>query len=240
MHRASAVDTPVSARTISSSSAGRVLTRWAPWLSVSYNCQALTARRPLETILTELSPDLLGLQGTRRAPPYVPERRPEHRPAVEQQSVQGYRVWRWARPFSASATDPRGVSLAIRSKRCGSHPRITTDQPCDVDLQGRAGYVRIRASGQCDFACIVLYLPCGSSMFVRRVYSQLLEWAAFKLASLPARCSPVVFADANARLGSHPVDNASGEVQIGTYGAKKTAKQQQPFCVLLSARLGFK
>eukprot|EP00974_Lingulodinium_polyedra_P105941 10256068-Lingulodinium_polyedra.AAC.1 len=41
------------------------------WICCSYNCQALTDRRPLTPILHELRPDVLALQGTcTRAKPW--------------------------------------------------------------------------------------------------------------------------------------------------------------------------
>lgn len=84
-----------------------------------------------------------------------------------------------------------------------------TDPP--VNLQGRAGALRVKASFA-DMAFFAIYLPPATAPGLLGIAQELFRWLRQALQSLPRRCQPVIGVDLNSPLGVHssgePVDPA--------------------------------
>ena len=96
----------------------------------------------------------------------------------------------------------RAVNRRIYSHQQSLHPREAFQESVSTinkKLQGRAGAVRYRAPSV-DVLFIVLYLP-QSRMENKHTTVELLTWASELVATMGHRVLPVVFTDANARLG---------------------------------------
>ena len=89
------------------------------------------------------------------------------------------------------------------------------EEPSDERLQGRVGFIRLKVPGVLDLGCGNMYLPCGRRFADRQLYQDALSWMHTCISALPLRCSPIVFTDANARLGSVPLENHHQQVLIG-------------------------
>ena len=72
-------------------------------------------------------------------------------------------------------------------------------------IVGRFGAVRLKSATH-DICPIVLYLPPFTSMRNKSIYSQLLKFLDKFLARLPGRTIPMLFTDANAKVGYNKMD----------------------------------
>ena len=123
------------------------------WVAISYNCQCLTQPTRLQFIQQQLKPDILALQGTREAPRQHP-----NTGAVEtnwNDTNGAFRTWHWTRPPEMAATYPCGVAISLRQQRCLRGVRSECQTPTDPMIQGRAGILRLKRRGICDFICAV-------------------------------------------------------------------------------------
>ena len=94
-----------------------------------------------------------------------------------------------------------GVSLSLKSKHYSLNTIHAMDWPKDPRLAGRGLAVRVRQRSS-DLTHVCLYLPpCTGSDETLKVANDLLKWARQLLQSLPSRSLPILYMDANARLG---------------------------------------
>ena len=190
---------------------------------VGYNCQALPSTRPITTILDDLHPDSLILQGSSVAP-----RRDPRTGTLQQrwyESRNGYDIWHWTRNAATSARDLGGLVFAARHRRIrGIKPILY--QPTDCKMQGRAALIRFRKSGHFDICFVMLYLPSPRGPDARCLYDGLLTWTEETLAIIGSRCRMVGMTDANARLASVPLQNDHGDVIVGTSDAVHVFRRQ--------------
>ena len=94
--------------------------------------------------------------------------------------------------------------------------RVTVEQPDEERLQGRIGWIRIRATGFIDLGCAIMYPPSGARTQQRRIlYNEIMDWAEKQLNALPCRSLRLVMIDGNAPLGQHQVFNDRNECLIG-------------------------
>ena len=183
------------------------------WLAITYNCQCLTDPTRLQSLQRELHPDIMGLQGTRLAPRRDPV---TGKKEVHWNQIRGkYQTWNWSRAAATAVTDPSGVSISLRLRRCLRGMKAESQTPRDERLQGRVGCVRWKKPGIIDMACAVVYLPGGQRAADRAVYAACLGWVRETFAALPKRCTELVLIDANTHVGAVPVQNAFGDFLIG-------------------------
>ena len=68
-----------------------------PWKAVSYNCQCLTGRRGIGTIVRALSASVVGCQGTRLSARKQPGILPASWKHQWKETQQGYNIMHWTR-----------------------------------------------------------------------------------------------------------------------------------------------
>ena len=89
----------------------------------------------------------------------------------------------------------------------------------------------MKVPGVLDLGCGNMYLPCGRRFADRQLYQDALSWMHTRMSALPVRCSPIVFTDANARLGSVPLENHHQQVLIGQVRPHNEIANSYHFCV---------
>jgi hypothetical protein len=96
--------------------------------------------------------------------------------------------------------------------------------PKDPQLQGRAGFLRVRANGRYDMGFMVLYLPGERIPDAHKFYVELLKWATEVINQLGKRCSIVTMMDANTKLGGEELNDEMGTRLIGTTGGQRDSR----------------
>ena len=67
----------------------------------------------------------------------------------------------------------------------------------------------------------MIYAPGGRRPDEQALYKRTMDWASDRLARLPMKCIPLVFTDANTKLGSIDVENELGLMLIGGEGGQQ-------------------
>ena len=120
---------------------------------------------------------------------------------------EGYLLYQWPWGTGKYTNNNCGVTLALDTKRFSSHHVVQTYKPPDA-LQGRAGALRVKCKGCCDFWFCVLYCPVNPrDRQQRQAMKALTKWLAQQLRDLPARTTPIIMMDANGRVGLLELDN---------------------------------
>eukprot|EP00973_Karenia_brevis_P073625 10229482-Karenia_brevis.AAC.1 len=89
--------------------------------------------------------------------------------------------------------------------------------PEDVKIQGRCLGVRERSSKH-DFFHLVLYWPNVSTPNLLKVLHAMVKWTKKVLQSLPLRCVPIIYMDANSSFGCQHHEGGIVQVQSACIG----------------------
>eukprot|EP00930_Biecheleria_cincta_P087551 TRINITY_DN76778_c0_g1_i1.p1 TRINITY_DN76778_c0_g1~~TRINITY_DN76778_c0_g1_i1.p1 ORF type:complete len:492 (+),score=12.32 TRINITY_DN76778_c0_g1_i1:117-1592(+) len=184
------------------------------WNFYSYNCQAIPAHRPLSVILRKLPGDLVALQSTGSRWNW-PTRTAEQ--SVWVHNVGQYKVYTWPlNPASTAITRSCGVIIALRRITLPDSAVVRVISP-DDHLQGRIGGLRVRLRSGPDFTFFNLYFPTAKFPDSVKICREMYEWLRRQLETLPKRTVPVIFTDANARLGTSRLRNPEGQLLVGPF-----------------------
>ena len=190
-----------------------------PWKAVSYNCQCLTGRRGIGTIVRALSASVVGCQGTRLSARKHPGTLPARWEHQWKETQQGYNIMHWTRAQGALPGDPAGVSIALEARRFPWAACKATAFPGGT-LQGRGGFLRMHRPSLYDLGIFVLYAHNGRGPEAQVQQRALWKWMCDEAARLPQRCELIVLADANVHVGSILASDVVGRPLVGDVGAQ--------------------
>jgi exonuclease III len=132
-----------------------------------------------------------------------------------QASVETYRtgthlIYEWG--FTPASGKAAGVIIALRAKLFQPDHVVRVYTP-PAEFQGRAAALRLKR-GDVDFLVVNVYVPINPRTHDERTYIQRLwAWTDNLLSQMPHRCVPLIFTDANARVGKGPASDSIGTCQ---------------------------
>lgn len=184
------------------------------WTTVSYNVQALPPSRPLSYVLNQLNSDIIALQGTGSRWNFAQRQQGQQ---CFTQNVGAYHVYIW--PFNVHSpyvNKSCGMILALR-RSIFPGKSVCRIYEVDEDLEGRAAAMRLRLRSGIDFTLLNVYCPPPSSPMTFWIACRLWNWASSITQSLPQRSIPMLFTDANSRLGKTSLRTPDGYLLVGPY-----------------------
>ena len=125
------------------------------WRWVSYNTGRFTCQRTISDVLSAIKGSVVALQGTGLSLRVI-SYNGAHSTMFTRS--EGYLLYQWPWGTGKYTNNNCGVALALDAKRVFPHHVVQTYQPLDA-LQRRAGALRAKCRGCCDFGFCVLYRP---------------------------------------------------------------------------------
>ena len=155
---------------------------------VSFNVMSLRQPNRLRDVCRELKGcAVMGLQGTRTAQEHTP---------IHATFDQYFHVYEFG--YGRISNKHAGVALCFCKKRFQQEELHAVGWPDDPILQGRVMAIRARRKYS-DVVHICAYLPpCINSL---AIHQKLLNWVSKLIRSLPVRCIPIIYMDANSQFG---------------------------------------
>ena len=170
---------------------------------VTYNANCMNTYERTCLVSTVLRGCVAGVQGTRT-------KHGKYDSSHSKRQTAYHTVYDFACPEGRSANEPAGVAMVI--EKCMEPFVKSIHKPKESNLQGRVGAIRIKHDqADLDVTFIVVYAHTevpGRDEDKRNV--AIWHWVDELLADLPTRTVPILFTDANGRVGSNRVHTTGG------------------------------
>ena len=135
----------------------------------------LTCQRTISDVLSAIKGSVVALQGTGLS---LRKLSYDGAHSIMFTRSEGYLIYQWPWGTGKYTNNNCGVALALDTKRFSPHHVVQTYQPPDA-LQGRAGALRVKCKGCCDFWFCVLYCPVNPrDRQQRQAMKALIRWLA--------------------------------------------------------------